>query len=55
MIGQEIYISDILGETGKILRRDEINKVNDYVFQKVSELRSQIEDKKKKKRKGENK
>ena len=54
MIGQEIYISDILGETGKILRRDEINKVNDYVYQKVAELRAQIENKKKK-RKGEGK
>ena len=52
--GQEIYISDILGETGKILRREELNKVNDYVYQKVAELRAQIEEKKKK-RKGDNK
>ena len=54
MIGQEIYISDILGETGKILRREEIDKVNEYVYNKVAELRAEIESKKKK-RKGDNK
>ena len=52
MIGQEIYISDIVGETGKILRREEIDKVNEYVYNKVAELRQQIEEKKKKKQKG---
>lgn len=54
MIGQEIYISEILGETGKILRREEIDKVNEYVYNKVAELRAEIESKKKK-RKGDNK
>ena len=50
IIGQEIYISDVLGEAGKILRREEIDKVNEYVYQKVVNLRAQIEDKKKKRK-----
>ena len=54
IIGQEIYISDILGETGEILSKEEVKKVNEHVYQKVVELRAQIEEKKKN-RKGKNK
>ncbi|MBR2336613.1 MAG: 1-acyl-sn-glycerol-3-phosphate acyltransferase [Clostridia bacterium] len=48
MIGQEIRISDILGETGKILSKVELERVNGAVYQKIAELRAELEKKKKK-------
>ena len=54
-VGEEIYISDFIDPSKKMPSKAELEAVNDYVFQKVAQLRQEIENKKKKKHGGEEK
>ena len=57
IIGNPIYVSDYVASTGPLPTKEELNKVNETVFNKVLELRLQLEELKnsrKSKRKKEN-
>ena len=48
MIGEEIYVSDFIDPEKKSPNKAELEAVNDYVFNKVAELRQELENKKNK-------
>ena len=54
-VGEEIHVSDFIDPNKKTPNKAELEAVNDYVFQKVAQLRQELENKKKKKRGGEEK
>ena len=52
IIGEEIYVSDFIDPNKKTPNKAELEAVNNYVFQKVLELRQELEKQKKKKHNG---
>lgn len=53
IVGEEINVSDFIDPNKRAPSKAEVLAVNDYVYQKVVELRAELEERKKKKRRGE--
>ena len=44
IVGKEIHVSDYITSTGRMPTKDELNKVNEIVYNKVLELRQKLEE-----------
>ena len=44
IVGKEIYVSDYITSTGPMPSKEELNKVNEIIYNKVLDLRGQLEE-----------